>query len=213
MGIERKRIAILIAIFAIAAVWARAAAERRSLQVPLPDWDTVSYDFEGWHGEDAVFDPVYGEDPAQTSLLKVYHREKDETVIVYVAFYGDLAKILEMHTPERCYSGQGWQVLSTSDSPGGTFRGKPIPAKQMIVEKDGKRRLVEWWYLAGSRPFKDRIRYVYAMLAMSTLTGRNDGALVRFETLLEAGQEAVADRRMGDFRKSFQPQLERALPK
>lgn len=212
MGSEQKRIAILIAIFSVTAVFVYVAAERRVSQARLPDWNSVSYEFDGWQGRDIAFDPVYGEDPAQTSLLKIYTREKDEPVIVYIAFYGDLAKILELHTPERCYSGQGWRILSASDLPAGMFRGKPIPAKEMVVEKEGRHRLVQWWYMAGPRPFKNRIRYVYAMLAMSTLTGRTDGSLVRFETPLETGQEAAAGRRIENFRNSFQQQLDRALP-
>jgi EpsI family protein len=212
MGIERKRAAILIAIFTVTAIFVRVAAERRDSQVRLPDWNTVANEFGGWLGADAMFDPLYGEDPAETSLLKVYHRERDETVFVYIGFYGNLARILEMHTPERCYSGQGWRILSASDLPAGMFRGKPIPAKEMLVEKQGKRRLVQWWYMAGPRPFNNRIRYVYAMLAMSTLTSRTDGALVRFDTPVESGQEAAASRRIEEFRKSFQQQLDRALP-
>jgi EpsI family protein len=188
------------------------AATRRISQARVPDWNAVSYEFDGWRGIDAAFDPVYGEDPAQTSLLKLYTRGTDESVIVYVGFYGDLAKILELHTPERCYPGQGWQILYVGESSIGEFRGKPVPAKEMLVEKNGRRRLVQWWYMAGSHPFENRIRYIYAMLAMSTLTGRTDGSLVRFETPLEAGQEEAAKARIADFRKSFQQQLDKALP-
>jgi len=213
MGTQQKRVASLIAIVAVAAVLVHVAAERRIAQVRLPDWNAVSYQFDGWRGADAMFDPLYGGDPAQTSLLKVYQRETGATVIVYIAFYGDLAKTLELHTPERCYAGQGWRILSVSNLSAGMFRGKPIPAQEMLVEKEGRRRLVQWWYMAGPQPFKNRIRYVYAMLAMSTLTGRTDGSLVRFETPLEAGQEATAIARMEDFRNSFQQQLDRALPR
>jgi hypothetical protein len=35
---------------------------------------------------------------------------------------------------------------------------------------------------------------------------------VRFETPLEAGQEEAAKARIADFRKSFQQQLDKALP-
>jgi len=212
MGGELKRIAVLIAIFAITAVFVHVGAQRRVLQTRLPDWNAVSYEFDGWQGRDVEFDPIYGEDPAQTSLLRIYANEPGEPVIVYIAFYGDLAKILELHTPERCYSGQGWRILSAYDVPAGMLRGKPIPAKEMAVEKEGKHRLVEWWYMAGPRPFKNRIRYVYAMLAMSTLSGRTDGSLVRFDTPFETGQEAAARARVEQFRKNFQQQLDKALP-
>src|SRR6267378_4405737 len=213
MASERKHTAILIAIFLLTATLVHVAARHRRSQPRVPDWHAVAYEFAGWSGSDASFDPVYGEDPAQTSLLKMYrHHEGGEGVIVYVAFYGDLARILEMHTPERCYAGQGWRILPIGDSSPGMFRGKSIPATVMLVEKAGKRRLVLWWYMAGARPFRNRIRYVYAMLAMSTLTGRTDGALVRFETPFQNGQEEVARKRVENFAKDFQAQLDKALP-
>jgi EpsI family protein len=213
MASGRKHTAILIAMFFLTAALVHLAARHRLSQARVPDWNNVAYQFAGWSGSDAMFDPVYGEDPAQTSLLKVYHHhERSESVIVYVAFYGDLARILEMHTPERCYAGQGWRVESIGDSSPGRFRGESIPAREMLVEKTGKRRLVLWWYMAGARPFRNRIRYVYAMLAMSTLTGRTDGTLVRFESPFEDGQEDVARQRVENFAKDFQTQLDKALP-
>lgn len=207
-----KRIVLLLAIFIATGLAAHSAARHRVTRSLTPDWSNVPPNLAGWRGTDAAFDPVYGDDPADTSLLKVFDREPRESIIVYVAFYRDLAKILELHTPERCYAGQGWRNLKTVDTSLGTIRGKTIPAKEMLVEKGGHRRLVMWWYMAGPRPFENRIRYIYAMLAMSTLTGRTDGALVRFETPLEAGQEVTARARIEEFARNFQEQLDKALP-
>jgi len=50
------------------------------------------------------------------------------------------------------------------------------------------------------------------MLMMSVLTGRTDGSLVRIESPIDAGGEAAAQARIEDFRKSFLPMLEKALP-
>jgi len=213
MDSERKNFIILTILFSFTAVLGHAAARYHTYYAHLPDWSAVLGEFNGWRTMDATLEPVYGDDPSESSLLRIYSRRGGKPVIVYIAFYGDLAKILELHTPDRCYSGQGWRILSSRSFSAGTFRGKPIPAKEMVVEKDGAQRLVQWWYMAGPRPFRNRIRYVYAMLALSALTGRTDGDLVRFETLIEAGQEATASKRLEDFRESFQDQLDRALPR
>jgi len=186
--------------------------KRRLAQSRRPDWNAIRYEFNGWNGADAEFDPVYGVDPADTSVLRIYDRGTAGPVIAYVGFYSDIAKILQGHTPERCYPGQGWRILSTETAAALTFRGKPIPGKTIVVEKNGDRRFVLWWYNAGSRPFENRLRYVYAMLGMSSLTGRTDGSLVRLEVPFHAADEWQARQRMTEFRSDFLLQLDESLP-
>jgi EpsI family protein len=134
-------------------------------------------------------------------------------VILYVGFFGDLATILDVHTPELCYPAEGWEIHRSGISSGaGDFRGQKIHASQILADKAGNRRLVVWWYNAGSRPIETRIRYIYAMLAMSTITGRTDGSIVRLETPVDAKDEMAAESRIDEFRKDFLPALDRALP-
>jgi len=212
MGIERTRLTVLISLLVVTFACVRVATRYRLSQTRLPDWSAVPYQFDSWSGVDGEFDPVYGVDPAQTSLLRIYYRNVNMPVIVYVGFYGSLAAVMEVHNPERCYPGQGWTILSTGKTAMGLFRDKQIPAQEIIVGKNGNRRLVRWWYNAGSRPIKTRLRHVYAMLAMSTITGRTDGALVRLETPVDDYGEAAAETRINEFQRSILPQLEKALP-
>lgn len=213
MGSERIRLIVLIAVLALTFVGARAAAHYRLGQRRQPEWTEVPYEAGAWRGMDAKFDPIYGTDPADTSLLRVYHRAEEPPVIAYVGFFGDLATIIEVHTPELCYPAQGWRVRSDGNAIVGNFRSKQISAKRIIVDKNGDRRLVVWWYNAGSRPFQSRIRYVYAMLAMSAFTGRTDGSVIRLETPLGQESESVAIGRMEDFQSMFVPVLDHALPR
>jgi EpsI family protein len=208
----RNRLIGLILVLAITLIGVRAASKSRTSLERLPDWGAVPYEIDGWIGSDAAFDPVYGSDPSDTSLLRVYSRQGKPPIVVYVGFYKDLATILEVHTPELCYPAQGWAIRSVGRSSGGQFRGQPISAKEILADKNGTKRLVTWWYNAGSKPFETRIRYVYGMLLMSTITGRRDGSLVRIETPIGTGDEAAANERIEEFRKSFLPSLEKALP-
>lgn len=212
MGSERVRLIVLIALFAISFAVARGATQFRKQQRHLPDWSAVPYQFDGWIGTDAQFDYIYAVDPADTSLVRVYREGNGLPVSVYIGFYSDLATILDVHTPELCYPAQGWIILSSRTSPAGVYRGRRITEKEALMGKDGDRRLVVWWYNAGSRPLENRIRYVYTMLAMSTFTGRTDGSMIRMDTPVENGNEAAAYKRIEEFRKSFNLFLDRALP-
>jgi EpsI family protein len=212
MGNQKTRLILLIALFLVTFASVRAATLHRYNQRRVPDWNAVPYDLGGWTGRDASFDPIYGKDAADTSLLRIYTQDRKPPVIAYVGFYGELATILEVHTPELCYPAQGWRISSLSKSLGGAFRGQQIPVSEIVVDKTGDRRLVMWWYNAGSKPFETRIRYIYAMLAVSTLTGRTDGSMVRVETPVDKDGEEAARLRLDEFRKSFLPSLEKALP-
>ncbi len=208
----RSRLIGLIVVLAITFGGVRAASRSHNSLERLPDWGAVPYEFDGWSGKDASFDPIYGADPSDTNLLRVYDRPDGTPIIVYVGFYKDLATVLDVHTPELCYPAQGWAIQSVGHSRSGQFRGQPISAKEILADKNGTRRLVTWWYNAGSRPIETRIRYVYGMLLMSTITGRRDGSLVRIETPISVGSEATANVEIEKFQQDFLPTLEKALP-
>jgi EpsI family protein len=213
MGSERIRVIILVAVLTVTFGGARSAAHYRRGQRRQPNWRALPYEVGSWRGMDGRFDPVYGTDPADTSLLRIYHKDGKPPVIAYVGFFSDLATIIEVHTPELCYPAQGWEVQSAGNAMAGNFRGAQISAKGIIVNKNGDRRLVVWWYNAGSRPFQTRIRYVYAMLAMSAFTGRTDGSMVRLETPLGHEPESAAIARIEDFQSMLLPALDAALPR
>jgi EpsI family protein len=212
MGNERIRLMVLIALFAATFSAVEVTTRYHHQQKRQPNWEVVPYQINGWSGLDGRFDPIYGADPSDTRLLRVYRQGAEPPVILYVGFFGDLATILDVHTPELCYPAQGWTILNFGKSIGGDFRGERIQARQILADKAGDRRLVVWWYNAGSRPIETRIRHVYAMLAMSTITGRADGSMVRLETPVGEDGEAAAERRIDEFQKSILPQLDRALP-
>lgn len=209
----RTRLILSVVLLALTLFGVQAATRSHSTASAQPDWSMVPLFFGNWAGQEATFDPVYGTDPSDTHLLRVYSRPGEPPVIVYVGFYENLATILEVHTPELCYPAQGWNIRALEGSgSNAAFRGQVISAKKIEAEKNGTRRMVTWWYNAGSKPFETRIRYVYGMLMMSTVTGRRDGSLVRLETPIVNAEEHAANARLEEFQKSFLPSLEKALP-
>jgi len=208
----RDRLILLIALFSLTLFGVHQATNQRESEIKHPEWGAVPYSFDDWHGTDAAFDPVYGSDPADSTLFRFYTKGDQPPVIVYVGFYSDLSAILDVHTPELCYPAQGWRISAVQRVQLGFFRDARIPAKEMIAEKYDAKRLVMWWYLSGSKPIDTRIRYVYAMLLLSSFTGRTDGSMVRLETPLDATGEPAAQARIQEFEASFVTSLEKALP-
>jgi EpsI family protein len=212
MGNERIRLMVLVTLFATTFAAVQVTARHHRQQSRQPNWDVVPYEVDGWSGFESRFDPIYGGDPSDTRLLRVYRKGDGPPVILYVGFFGELATILDVHTPELCYPAEGWEILRSGKSSAGSFRGRQIQAKEILVDKAGNRRLVVWWYNAGSRPIETRIRHVYAMLAMSVITGRTDGSMIRLETPVGSDGEAAAEKRVGEFQKTILAQLDKALP-
>jgi len=213
MGTQQLRLAVLIILFAVAMIGAHAADGYRMAQTVAPAWNSLPRELVGWSGTDGAFDSAYGLDPADTSFLRIYQRAETAPVVAYVGFYHNLATYMEFHTPEICYPAQGWTVLSSGRSVDVINSRGQFRPEQAVVEKNGQRRLVVWWYYAGARAFENRIRYAFAVLVLSSLGGRRDGSMVRLETPLDGnGDLESASKRLEAFERNFLPKLDEALP-
>jgi EpsI family protein len=218
MGNESLRLSVLIVAFVVTAASAGVASGYRARQKKVPDWNKVPYELGGWVAVDTKFDSAYGTDPADTSLLRIYMQQEHsrqgvKPIVTYVGFYNDLATYMDVHSPDVCYPAQGWKVSASKKSQFMMHsQGHEFQPHEGLVEKQGDRRLVIWWYYAGARPLENRIRYVYALLAMSSLTGRRDGSMVRLETPVYGDDDVEARRSIQEFQQEFLPRLDKALP-
>lgn len=212
MGKQSFRIGILAGVLLCAFAGVEGAQYYKRLQLRQVTWDRVPKQLGAWEGQNAHFSPLFGKDPADATLLRVYIRRDVAPITVYAGFHSDLSDGLEVHTPELCYPAQGWHVISEEKCALGAFRGKGLLAREIVVGKEQERRLVVWWYFAGSQPFEERIRRVYGMMIQAMLTGRTDGALVRLETPIESTGTQGARDRIVTFARLLIPALENALP-
>jgi EpsI family protein len=210
------RIAIVISLMLVTLGGVSASRASHSAADHQPNWTQVSYQLKDWRGKDTSFDPVYGIDPATSSMLRSYRQgDAQLPVVVYAGFHSDLTSILDFHVPTNCYPAQGWKVVSEEQFSPGNYRGTVVRGDEIIVDKEGNRRLVSWWFNAGAKPFSYRMRYVFTLFASATITGRTDGSIVRLETPLEPGIEGEfeAQERVNGFARALLPSLEKALPR
>jgi EpsI family protein len=188
---SRGRRVLLLAAGFVLVVAARFAFER---PIPTPTWaealDQVVAREEGVRvlplGEDAL--AVLGVDRAQLVELP---RAGWAPVWLYAGYYAGQRRDAQIHAPEYCYPGAGWDVE----------RNRPLSweghrMRELVVERGTERRLV--WYLYRTRLGEpDGAFGLRRDQILATLTGRpRDGLLLRVSTpLLEMeGEDPARDR-------------------
>jgi EpsI family protein len=110
-------------------------------------------------------------------------------VELFVVYYSAQRSGDALHSPRNCLPGAGWEPVSSgfleisNPTPAGSF----FPANHYVIEKDGVRQDVLYWYQAHGREFaSEYLGKIY--LAWDGITrGRTDGALVRITAVHAPG--------------------------
>jgi len=132
-------------------------------------------------------------------------------VWLYVGYYGTTRGGRPEHTPRGCYTGAGWGIESTR-----TLRVVPngeLRANEYLVERDGERRLVHFWYRSAQRTgmlggWDQNVDRFVGRLT----DGRADGALIRISTPLNGEDEVSARGRLLGFASALDPLLAERWP-
>lgn len=133
----------------------------------------------------------------------------------FSAWYRSQTEGAGIHSPEVCLPVGGWEVFSitpvTITIPGtvyGTFA-----VNRAVIEKGLSRQLVYYWFEQRGRRITNDYVAKFTVVRDSLVTGRTDGALVRFVTPIERGEtEAEAEARMQRLMAEVLERLPRFVP-
>ena len=187
--IEAGVLLIVLLLTGVAAWWltqrpgpASDVASLRELPPQVADWRAIDIPIE-----QDVADMLR----ADLNVQRAYVHPQGYVVYVYVGYYGTTRGGTPEHTPELCYPAQGWAILERDSIEIAGADG--FAAREFVVEKEGDRRLVHFWYrtadATGIRSTAAlRWKHFWARLA----AGRGDGALVRLDTPIEGDDVAGA---------------------
>jgi EpsI family protein len=148
---------------------------------------------------------------ADYHLQRVYEHVHGDLVWVYVGYYGTNKGGTPEHPPRVCYTAHGWEILDTRAVPRSVDGGDD--ATEYLVELEGQRRLVLYWYRSFRAYnlrsiFELRVDHVIGQLT----EGRADGALVRLSTPISDGDRIAARNRLLHFAAMLEGELETAWP-
>jgi EpsI family protein len=201
------RIAIAIGFLALNAYTYFFLARTRVIP-PRESLASFPDDLGGWHCPRRL--TVEAEVVANLGVSDVlwcdFRSDAGEIANVYVGYHesqvreeGGGAGENSIHPPAHCMPGSGWDIVDNRTVPI-DFEGLPVrpaTAKRFVIAKGEARSLVYYWYQSRGRIESADWQKILTVGWDRALTGRTDGALVRFTLPIRQGDESAAE---SDFR-------------
>ncbi|MGV6849926.1 MAG: VPLPA-CTERM-specific exosortase XrtD [Marinibacterium sp.] len=171
----------------------------------------------GWQGTTSRLDPEVEEVLGADDYLQASYitPETGDIVDFFVAFYNNQTEGDGIHSPEVCLPVGGWEIFTLEpyrvDMPGTVYGNFEL--NRAVIQKGLSKQLVYYWFeQRGKRmtnDFKAKASVIYDGLTMA----RTDGALVRFVTRINPGEdEAAADARLKRFMSTALKRLPEFVP-
>jgi len=172
---------------------------------------------EGWNGLTSQLDPaveaVLG---ADDYVDATYQSSAEDTYVnLFVAYYRDQTAGSGIHSPEICLPVGGWEVFSLEpyiiDLP--TTDYGQFEVNRAVIQKGLSMQLVYYWFEQRGQRISNDIAAKVSVLRDSIVTGRADGALVRYVTPISPTETPEdADARLQRFMSDSLQRLPRFVP-
>ncbi len=116
-------------------------------------------------------------------LTRVYRADGLPTIMLLLAYGSTQGGSLQLHRPETCYPGQGFQLSGFTDSELYLGSGQHVDARRFTARRDDRiERLTYWTRIANS--FPRNTAQEYRSIIASVFQGQvADGLLVRISSL------------------------------
>lgn len=208
-ALEMRLLMTVLLVAGIAAWW---LSFRTSSDGNPETLDGLPFALGGWHAIDIEIDQAVADMlNADHNVQRAYYHPLGYTTFVYVGYYGTDRGGTPEHTPDVCYPSQGWKLLESTEQEVGGRDGFEL--REYIVEKDGARRLVHYWYrtsiASGITTIPGlRINHFWGRLTNSG----GDGALIRLSTPLHDSEYEAARARLFTLDSLVEAELDRVWP-
>lgn len=206
MKLEVKLLGITIVILAATVGFSRAIDSRP--EEPLAQsLDTIPMVVGGWEGQPDP--PLRGDilgSLTPSSYLSRTYRRGQETINMFVVYYANQKAGESMHSPKHCLPGAGWEILSygESDLP---VADRSVRVNRDIIQKDGTRMAVLYWYQSRRRVIADEFRAKLYLIRDAMVDHRTGGSIVRIVFSADARSAAVGT----EFASAIFPFVQRSL--
>ena len=186
---------------------------RPTLIVDASELANLPLEIERWRGIDLEIESDVAEMlDADFQVQRVYHHPMVGIVWFYVGYYGTERGGRPEHTPWVCYPSNGWEIERSQVVE--THNDLVTQVTELLVERDGERRLVHFWYQSDrSTGMLGDLDQAIDRLINRVSHGRADGSLVRLSIpLRDAGSEATARGQLIGFGREMAPALKKHWP-
>ena len=209
---ENKQIILVALVLIFVGIFSWQLYLRRAPEMDVSPLEALPINLGLWSGVDVPMrDGVTEMLEADFNIQRTYVHRIDGFVWFYFGYYGTERGGEPIHTPPYCYESQGWQIVESSTVRLGT---ESLDANELIVEREGERRLVRFWYQSYSESgMLDSVDRVIGRVKGLLLNGRSDGSLVRLSVPLPDDSELpFARARLSSFAREMSPVLREHWP-
>jgi EpsI family protein len=207
--LTRVSISCGLLVAALLVLQFRSAGEAIPLRKPL---DTFPSTVGIWRARDAI-----SLDPEIVNVLKVndyvlqrYADGSGRGLWLYIAYWATQRKGGQIHSPQNCLPGSGWEPVEASRLviP---LPASPITVNRYLVQKEGNRQVVLYWYHSQGQDVASEMQAKIAMVRNAVVNNRTDGALIRISAPIEGSVAETTDRLI-QYVQALHPILGEYLP-
>jgi EpsI family protein len=165
-------------------------------------------------GETKIDDATAEVLKADDYVMRAYRDEKGHQVDLFIAYYTTQKAGDSMHSPKNCLPGAGWGIVESNEvAMSAENLAHPIMINRYLIEKNGTKSLVLYWYQANGRVIASEYWGKVFLVLDALRTGRRDGAIVRFVVPIRKGSDGKAELQSGlDMARNTMPLLPRYVP-
>ena len=149
-------------------------------------------------------------------LLRAYENrdEAQPAISLFLAYFPSQRIGDTIHSPKNCLPGAGWIPLESTRLRLSLPGHGPFSANRYVIAKGDQRELVLYWYWAHDRGVASEYVSRYYQVADSIRMNRSDGALVRINSPMTAGETPeAAQQRLLTFAAQIVPLLNGYIPR
>jgi len=177
----RARYAVVLILIVLTTLYVRYL---RGEEIALPEkvFQGFPREIGEWKGvaDFSFSDEVINILKVSDCLGRTYGK-RSRNVSLYIGYYNTHRKFAEIHTPENCLVGGGWEINSQKirKLDLGEGRGKTISFMEAVYEKDRTKELFLYWYWVNGKHVTNFFHYKLNVIMNSILKNRSDAAFIR----------------------------------
>ena len=212
MSFKRTFIASALMIFTMVCLYYLSHSENIELKRPF---STFPRQIGEWVGKEDRFDQkVYQILCVDDSFLCNYATTNGKKVQLYIGYYESQQEGGLIHSPQNCMPGSGWNIIQGSfeELKVATANSGKVKVKKLLLEKDGQRQLVLYWFQSRDRIIASEYMQKLYLLIDSIKRHRTDDSFVRLITPITDGNERYGLEYLKDFAELLIPLLQEYIP-
>ncbi|MDE3238670.1 MAG: VPLPA-CTERM-specific exosortase XrtD [Paracoccaceae bacterium] len=170
-----------------------------------------------WRGAPLTLTPDVSKVLAADDYLDATYTAAGEATAVnlFVAFYNKQTEGQGIHSPQVCLPVGGWEIESLRPAQvdmTGTPYGR-FAVNRAVINNGTARQLVYYWFEERGRRMTNDFAAKASVMIDAVLTGRTDGALMRYVTPIDPSEPlSAADARLQRMMRATLPILPRYVP-